>query len=168
LPCRLRAEVALALDARDRPAGFGLDRGNHLSDQIAAAGFPIVGTDVTGEGTFTPKINRRRGYRHPASLIRNRLDDTRKSETSSVCRLKFSAVRRTSVTGMPPAPCFKINAFSASENFEAFIVPRSSQPGNWREKLCQNDPVWRSPITVACENVFNYTNAAWPVFSGFN
>jgi hypothetical protein len=31
-----------------------------------------------------------------------------------------------SATGMPSAPCFKMNAFWASENFEALIVLRSS------------------------------------------
>src|SRR5262245_54859312 len=32
-----------------------------------------------------------------------------------------------SATGMPSLPCFKMNAFWASENREAFIVLRSSQ-----------------------------------------
>jgi putative transposase len=34
-----------------------------------------------------------------------------------------------SATGTPSAPCRRMNAFWASENFEAFIVFRSSQPG---------------------------------------
>src|ERR1700722_18065018 len=34
-----------------------------------------------------------------------------------------------SATGTPSAPCRRMNAFCASENFEAFIVFRSSQPG---------------------------------------
>jgi hypothetical protein len=45
------------------------------------------------------------------------------------------ALRQMSATGIPSAPCFKINAFWACENFEAFIVLHSSQPGNRREKL---------------------------------
>jgi hypothetical protein len=40
-----------------------------------------------------------------------------------------------SATGMPSVPYFKMNAFWASENFEAFIALRSSQPGYRREKL---------------------------------
>ena len=34
----------------------------------------------------------------------------------------------SSATGNPSAPCFRMNAFWASENFESFIVFRSSQP----------------------------------------
>ncbi|QNT68045.1 hypothetical protein [Defluviicoccus vanus] len=33
-----------------------------------------------------------------------------------------------SATGTPSTPCFKMNAFCASENFDAFIVFRSSRP----------------------------------------
>src|ERR1051325_5890330 len=44
-------------------------------------------------------------------------------------------LRQISATGMPSAPCLRMNAFWASENFEAFIVLRSSQPGNRRRKL---------------------------------
>jgi hypothetical protein len=36
---------------------------------------------------------------------------------------------------MPSAPCFKMNAFWASENLDAFIALRPSQPGNRRGKL---------------------------------
>jgi hypothetical protein len=35
-----------------------------------------------------------------------------------------------SATGTPSLSCFRINALWASENFEAFITLRSSQPGN--------------------------------------
>jgi len=35
-----------------------------------------------------------------------------------------------SATGTPSAPCLRINAFWASENLDAFIALRSSQPGN--------------------------------------
>jgi hypothetical protein len=38
-------------------------------------------------------------------------------------------------TGMPSAPCLRMNAFWTSENFEAFIVLRSSQLGNQIGKL---------------------------------
>jgi len=37
---------------------------------------------------------------------------------------------RPAANDNPSAPCFKMNAFWASENFDAFIVFRSSQPGN--------------------------------------
>jgi hypothetical protein len=43
--------------------------------------------------------------------------------------------RQMSATGTPSLPCFRINAFWASENFEAFITLRSSQPGNRCGKL---------------------------------
>src|SRR3954454_2998860 len=47
-----------------------------------------------------------------------------------------------SATGMPSLPCFRINTFCASENFDAFIVFRSSQPGNQtRKTLAKNGPV---------------------------
>src|SRR6185437_9061555 len=39
-----------------------------------------------------------------------------------------------SATGMPSAPCLRMNAFCASENLDAFIALRSSQPGNHRGK----------------------------------
>ena len=39
------------------------------------------------------------------------------------------ALRQMSATGIPSLPCFKMNAFCASENFDAFIVFRFSQPG---------------------------------------
>jgi hypothetical protein len=45
------------------------------------------------------------------------------------------ALRQTSATGIPSAHCFKMNAFWASENLDAFIALRSSQPGNQRGKL---------------------------------
>jgi len=42
-----------------------------------------------------------------------------------------------------------MNAFWASENFDAFIVFRSSQPGRVRRKtLTRNDPVFRDQITA--------------------
>ena len=40
-----------------------------------------------------------------------------------------------SATGMPSVPCFRMNAFCASENRDAFIVSAPSQPGNRRGKL---------------------------------
>src|SRR6476646_2996088 len=55
-----------------------------------------------------------------------------------------------SATGTPSTPCLRMNAFCASENLDAFIALRSSQPGNHRGKtLTKNSPVsWsqsRSP-----------------------
>jgi hypothetical protein len=44
-------------------------------------------------------------------------------------------LRQMSATGMPSAPCLRMNAFWASENRDAFIALRSSQPGNQRRKL---------------------------------
>jgi hypothetical protein len=38
------------------------------------------------------------------------------------------ALRQTSATGIPSEPCFKMNAFCASVNFDAFILLPSSQP----------------------------------------
>jgi hypothetical protein len=32
------------------------------------------------------------------------------------------ALRQTSATGMPSVPCFRMNAFCASENLDAFIL----------------------------------------------
>jgi len=44
-------------------------------------------------------------------------------------RLADPAFRQMSATGTPSAPCRRMNAFWASENFEAFTVFRSCQPG---------------------------------------
>src|ERR1700733_8766945 len=49
-----------------------------------------------------------------------------------------------SATGTPSAPCRRINAFCASENFEAFIAFRSSQPGeNTAENSSSKRPNFR-------------------------
>src|SRR5437588_11613353 len=45
------------------------------------------------------------------------------------------ALRQRSATGMPSAPCLRMNAFWAFQNLDAFITLRSSQPGNHRGKL---------------------------------
>jgi len=37
--------------------------------------------------------------------------------------------------GVPSAPCFRMNAFWASENRDAFMALRPSQPGNRRRRL---------------------------------
>src|SRR4051812_42111818 len=59
------------------------------------------------------------------------------------------AFRQMSATGIPSLPCFKMNAFCASENFDAFIVFRSSQPGNQtRKTLAKNGPVCWEQITL--------------------
>jgi hypothetical protein len=44
-------------------------------------------------------------------------------------------IGQMSATGTPSAPCFRMNAFCASENFDAFIAFRSSQRGNsaWKQ-----------------------------------
>src|SRR6185436_7156534 len=50
-----------------------------------------------------------------------------------------------SATGMPSAPCLRMNAFWASENREAFIALHSSQPGESAPKtLTKNGPVLRT------------------------
>src|SRR6476646_9506591 len=52
------------------------------------------------------------------------------------------SLRQMSATGIPSLPCFRMNAFCASENFDAFIVFRSSQPGTQtRKTLPKNGPV---------------------------
>src|SRR6476660_2363552 len=58
------------------------------------------------------------------------------------------ALRQMSATGTPSPPCFRMNAFCASENLDAFIVFRSSQPGNQtRKTLVKNGPVCWEQIT---------------------
>jgi hypothetical protein len=53
-------------------------------------------------------------------------------------------LRQISATGCPSAPCFKMNAFCASVNFDAFTAFHSSQPGKSEQKtLTQNDPIFR-------------------------
>jgi hypothetical protein len=52
-----------------------------------------------------------------------------------------------SATGMPSLPCFKMNAFRASENFEAFIVSAPPSLGIDAENSTQNDPVLRPQIS---------------------
>src|SRR5437868_1905143 len=47
---------------------------------------------------------------------------------------------------MPSLPCFKMNAFWASENFEAFMVTAPPSPESTRKTLPKNDPVWRPQI----------------------
>ncbi|MCG8440739.1 MAG: hypothetical protein MI723_02925 [Caulobacterales bacterium] len=54
-------------------------------------------------------------------------------------------MRHTSPTGAPSSACFKMNAFCASENFDAFIAFRSSRPGK-----------------CSAEN----SNAQWPSLAG--
>src|SRR3954451_18571649 len=59
------------------------------------------------------------------------------------------ALRQMSATGTPSLPCFRMNAFCASENFDAFIVFRSSQPGNQtRKTLAKNGPVCGEQINL--------------------
>ncbi len=59
-------------------------------------------------------------------------------------RWLMPARRQISATGIPSAPRFKMNAFWASEKFDAFIVFRSSQPGDvTAENPIPNDPVFR-------------------------
>lgn len=53
---------------------------------------------------------------------------------------------RISATGTPSAPCFRMNAFCASENLLAFIVFRSSQP---RENDTENYNQKRSSLAGA-------------------
>ena len=45
------------------------------------------------------------------------------------------ALRHTSATGIPSSPCFSMNAFCASVNFDAFIAFAPSQPGIITRKL---------------------------------
>ena len=46
------------------------------------------------------------------------------------------ALGQMSATGMASAPCFRMNAFIASESLDAFMVLRSYQPGkDYGEKL---------------------------------
>ena len=64
------------------------------------------------------------------------------------------AFRQISATGIPSLPCFRMNAFCASENFDAFIALRSfPASGNNRKTLAKNDPVFRDQSTLV-------TNAA--------
>ena len=56
---------------------------------------------------------------------------------------------RSPPPAFPSEPCFEMNAFWASENRDAFITLRSSQPGNGAENSNQNDPALRSQITAS-------------------
>ncbi len=47
----------------------------------------------------------------------------------------------------PSAPCFKINAFCASVNFDAFIVLHSSQPAKSEQKTLIPTPIDQYPRT---------------------
>jgi hypothetical protein len=51
-----------------------------------------------------------------------------------------------SVTDTPSAPCFRMNAFCASENFDVFIAFRSSQP---RKSGAENSNQKRSSLLGA-------------------
>jgi hypothetical protein len=52
-------------------------------------------------------------------------------------------------TGTPSASCFRMNAFCASENLDALIALRSSQPGRLRRKTpTQNNPVFWAQIAL--------------------
>ena len=71
-------------------------------------------------------------------------------------RLANSRLAADIATGIPSAPCLRINAFWASENLDAFIALRSSQPGeSTRKTLTKNDPVLRpqSTFNKASKNV---------------
>jgi hypothetical protein len=55
------------------------------------------------------------------------------------------AFLQNSATGIPSEPCFRMNAFWASEKFEVFIALRSFQPReSQRKTLAKNDPVLRA------------------------
>jgi hypothetical protein len=64
------------------------------------------------------------------------------------------AFRQMSATGTPSAPCRRMNAFCASETYDAFIVFRSSQPkGKYRGKtLTLNGPLFGERITSDSSN----------------
>src|SRR5688500_7349727 len=60
------------------------------------------------------------------------------------------AIRQISATGTPSCPCFKMNAFWASENLDGFIVFRASLPKDLvRKTPLNNDPVSRDQIRHA-------------------
>jgi signal peptidase S26 family len=53
----------------------------------------------------------------------------------------------TSSTGVPSSPCQRMNAFCASEHFDAFIAFRSSQPGKLARTFpVQNEGLFRERI----------------------
>ncbi len=54
--------------------------------------------------------------------------------------------RQISAIGTPSAPCFRMNAFCATENFDAFIVFHSSQPRDFGAENSQLQTVQFSGI----------------------
>src|SRR3954469_9417893 len=67
-----------------------------------------------------------------------------------------------SATGIPSLPRFRMNAFCASENLDAFIVFRSSQPGNQtRKTLAKNGPVYWEQISIGLRNVARHIASAF-------
>jgi hypothetical protein len=76
--------------------------------------------------------------------------DRRRADLRGDAALHFpSPVQRLSATGIPSAPCLRINAFWAPENLEAFIALRSSQPGIAAENSIQK----RSSFAVSEQRV---------------
>jgi hypothetical protein len=66
------------------------------------------------------------------------------------CRLdrRRRVLRQMSATGMPSAPCFRMNAFWTSKDRDAFIALRSSQPGHRQRKAStKNDPILWPQVT---------------------
>jgi hypothetical protein len=80
---------------------------------------------------------------------------TTKKNLDAIVALLPIEVGRRADTGLaadvghrhPSLPCFRMNASCASENLDAFIVFRSSQPGNQtRKTLAKNGPVYWEQI----------------------
>ena len=67
--------------------------------------------------TISRRFGEDEGLAHP----NNRID-----------KLLIPAFRQISATGIPSKPCFRMNAFCASESLFAFIVFRPSQPAEYR------------------------------------
>jgi hypothetical protein len=90
-------------------------------------------------------VEARIGHRLPqlAVLILQLLETPHLGRQQAIVLLLPVEVRRMADAGlttnicyqMPSAPCLRMNAFWASENLEAFIALRSSQPRNHSGKL---------------------------------
>jgi hypothetical protein len=85
-------------------------------------------------------------------IVFDSLDDLTsiQSQLSTICiernhfELPDFAILTISIPHLADHHCFKMNAFWASVNFDAFIVFHSSQPGKLQRKTqAQNDPVMR-------------------------
>jgi hypothetical protein len=145
-----------------------LPRGQHRGETEQDFSAPLIATREPSASNDLKHLATERQIRHQllqlSVFILALLQTTRLRRPQAIVLLLPVAVRRLadrrlrqmSTTGTPSAPCLRMNAFCGSENFDVFIVIRSSQP---RESGPENhNKEWSS--LMGADHAF--TLAGWP------